>query len=133
MYPALRNYLKHIQQMFQCIIDSCANHALVQGFKCVKVVSYFCFNMQNTATHIISTAMKLASGIQLGGLHLIGVFHSFAACGKLMKITGPVTIKTSGTRFGAWMTDPMASPRNNRVSHFSFFCVPNGLEQWDLR
>lgn len=33
-----------------------------------------------------------------------------------MKITGPVTIKTSGTRFGAWMTDPMASPRNNRVS-----------------
>ncbi|KAG7336419.1 hypothetical protein KOW79_001112 [Hemibagrus wyckioides] len=36
-------------------------------------------------------------------------------CGKLMKITGPVTIKTSGTRFGAWMTDPMTSPRNNRV------------------
>ncbi|XP_016395766.1 noelin-3-like [Sinocyclocheilus rhinocerous] len=36
-------------------------------------------------------------------------------CGKLMKITGPVTIKTSGTRFGAWMTDPLASPRNNRV------------------
>ncbi|GAA6219418.1 LOW QUALITY PROTEIN: noelin-3a [Lates calcarifer] len=36
-------------------------------------------------------------------------------CGKLMKITGPVTIKTSGTRFGAWMTDPLASTRNNRV------------------
>ncbi|XP_064818883.1 noelin-3-like, partial [Oncorhynchus masou masou] len=35
-------------------------------------------------------------------------------CGKLMKITGPVTIKTSGTRFGAWMTDPQASHRNNR-------------------
>lgn len=33
-----------------------------------------------------------------------------------MKITGPVTIKTSGTRFGAWMTDPLASTRNNRVS-----------------
>ncbi|KAF3836106.1 hypothetical protein F7725_028664 [Dissostichus mawsoni] len=30
-------------------------------------------------------------------------------CGKLMKISGPVTIKTSGTRFGAWMTDPLAS------------------------
>jgi len=40
----------------------------------------------------------------------------FTACGKLMKITGPETIKTSGTRFGAWMTDPLASPRNNRVS-----------------
>ncbi|CDQ99539.1 unnamed protein product [Oncorhynchus mykiss] len=38
-------------------------------------------------------------------------------CGKLMKITGPVTIKTSGTRFGAWMTDPQASQRNNRVSY----------------
>ncbi|XP_071232492.1 noelin-3-like [Salvelinus alpinus] len=36
-------------------------------------------------------------------------------CGKLMKITGPVTVKTSGSRFGAWMTDPQASPRNNRV------------------
>ncbi|KAM3604688.1 uncharacterized protein V6R79_014882 [Siganus canaliculatus] len=36
-------------------------------------------------------------------------------CGKLMKITGPLTVKTSGTRFGAWMTDPQASPKNNRV------------------
>ncbi|XP_056594426.1 noelin-3a [Triplophysa dalaica] len=36
-------------------------------------------------------------------------------CGKLMKINGPVTIKTSGTRFGAWMTDPLASSRNNRI------------------
>ncbi|XP_034144536.1 noelin-3-like isoform X2 [Esox lucius] len=36
-------------------------------------------------------------------------------CGKLMKISGPVTVKTSGTRFGAWMTDPQASPTNNRV------------------
>lgn len=45
----------------------------------------------------------------------------FAACGKLMKITGPLTVKTSGTRFGAWMTDPQASPKNNRVS------LDNGL------
>ncbi|KAK5919840.1 hypothetical protein CgunFtcFv8_023703 [Champsocephalus gunnari] len=36
-------------------------------------------------------------------------------CGKLMKITGPQTVKTSGTRFGAWMTDPQASHKNNRV------------------
>lgn len=40
----------------------------------------------------------------------------FAACGKLMKISGPLTVKTSGTRFGAWMTDPQAPPKNNRVS-----------------
>lgn len=38
-----------------------------------------------------------------------------------MKITGPVTIKTSGTRFGAWMTDPSTSIRNNRVSNGSAF------------
>ncbi|CAL8240370.1 noelin-3a [Gadus morhua] len=36
-------------------------------------------------------------------------------CGKLMKITGPATIKTSGTRFGAWMTDPLPTTRSNRV------------------
>ncbi|XP_028588483.1 noelin-3 isoform X3 [Podarcis muralis] len=36
-------------------------------------------------------------------------------CGKLMKITGPITVKTSGTRFGAWMTDPLAPEKNNRV------------------
>lgn len=44
------------------------------------------------------------------------------ACGKLMKITGPVTIKTSGARFGAWMTDPLASTRNNRVSCENVLC-----------
>lgn len=42
-----------------------------------------------------------------------------------MKITGPVTIKTSGTRFGAWMTDPLASTRNNRVSYESRGALSN--------
>lgn len=46
----------------------------------------------------------------------------FTACGKLMKITGPLTVKTSGTRFGAWMTDPQASPKNNRVSRVNMLC-----------
>lgn len=46
----------------------------------------------------------------------------FTACGKLMKITGPLTVKTSGTRFGAWMTDPQASPKNNRVSWANLLC-----------
>ncbi|RVE62091.1 hypothetical protein OJAV_G00177530 [Oryzias javanicus] len=45
-------------------------------------------------------------------------------CGKLMKISGPLTVKTSGTRFGAWMSDPqeplqrvwyMDSYTNNRI------------------
>lgn len=46
------------------------------------------------------------------------MFFSISACGKLMKITGPITVKTSGTRFGAWMTDPLASEKNNRVCCF---------------
>ncbi|XP_054609188.1 noelin-3-like isoform X2 [Dunckerocampus dactyliophorus] len=39
----------------------------------------------------------------------------FVACGKLMKITGPLTVKTSGTRFGAWMTDPQAPSKTSKV------------------
>ncbi|KAE8610877.1 hypothetical protein XENTR_v10012269 [Xenopus tropicalis] len=42
-------------------------------------------------------------------------------CGKLMKITGPVTVKASGPRFGAWMTDPIASEKNNRVWYMDGF------------
>lgn len=46
-----------------------------------------------------------------------------------MKITGPVTIKTSGTRFGAWMTDPLATTRNNRVSNETLGFLPRVLQQ----
>lgn len=62
---------------------------------------------------------------------LIAAIALFTACGKLMKITGPVTIKTSGTRFGAWMTDPLASTRNNRVSDGAQ-CAPRSrsFQQW---
>ncbi|XP_061881204.1 noelin-like isoform X4 [Entelurus aequoreus] len=37
------------------------------------------------------------------------------ACGKLTRIAEPVTIKTSGSRFGSWMTDPLAPAGDNRV------------------
>ncbi|KAJ8792405.1 hypothetical protein J1605_019624 [Eschrichtius robustus] len=36
------------------------------------------------------------------------------ACGKLTGISDPVTIKTSGSRFGSWMTDPLAPEGDNR-------------------
>ncbi|XP_033987906.1 noelin-like, partial [Trematomus bernacchii] len=36
------------------------------------------------------------------------------ACGKLTGISEPVTIKTSGSRFGSWMTDPLAAAGDNR-------------------
>ncbi|MGH0130412.1 UNVERIFIED_CONTAM: hypothetical protein FKN15_042775 [Acipenser sinensis] len=37
------------------------------------------------------------------------------ACGKLTGISDPVTIKASGSRFGSWMTDPLAPEGDNRV------------------
>lgn len=37
------------------------------------------------------------------------------ACGKLTGISDPVTMKTSGSRFGSWMTDPLAPPGDTRV------------------
>ncbi|XP_067833985.1 noelin-3-like [Heptranchias perlo] len=37
------------------------------------------------------------------------------SCGKLMKISLPITVKTSGTRFGAWMMDPLATEKDNKV------------------
>uniref|UniRef100_A0A3B5M5M9 Olfactomedin-like domain-containing protein n=2 Tax=Xiphophorus couchianus TaxID=32473 RepID=A0A3B5M5M9_9TELE len=37
------------------------------------------------------------------------------ACGKLTGISEPITMKTSGSRFGSWMTDPLASVGDNRV------------------
>ncbi|XP_023647372.1 olfactomedin 1a isoform X2 [Brienomyrus brachyistius] len=37
------------------------------------------------------------------------------ACGKLTGISEPVTIKTSGSRFGSWMTDPLAPEGDTRV------------------
>lgn len=41
---------------------------------------------------------------------------SLPACGKLTGISDPVTVKTSGSRFGSWMTDPLAPEGDNRVS-----------------
>ncbi|XP_061674253.1 noelin-like [Syngnathoides biaculeatus] len=37
------------------------------------------------------------------------------ACGKLTRIAEPVTVKTSGSRFGSWMTDPLAPAGDTRV------------------
>ncbi|MEQ2214580.1 hypothetical protein XENOCAPTIV_013053, partial [Xenoophorus captivus] len=52
-----------------------------------------------------------------------------------MKITGPQTVKTSGTRFGAWMTDPVASPKNNREDNMckSLDMMANPLSQASKR
>lgn len=53
----------------------------------------------------------------------IKIFHAVqyfalcvSACGKLTGISEPLTIKTSGSRFGSWMMDPVAPLGDNRVS-----------------
>lgn len=47
---------------------------------------------------------------------LLCAVYCLPACGKLTGISDPVTVKTSGSRFGSWMTDPLAPEGDNRVS-----------------
>lgn len=54
------------------------------------------------------------------------------ACGKLTGISDPITIKTSGSRFGSWMTDPLAPEGDTRVCTHSqcvvgFFTFARGF------
>uniref|UniRef100_A0A8C4WTR9 Olfactomedin 1 n=1 Tax=Eptatretus burgeri TaxID=7764 RepID=A0A8C4WTR9_EPTBU len=42
-------------------------------------------------------------------------------CGKLTSLSNPLTIRTSGSRFGAWMTDPLAPSGDNRVWYMDGF------------
>lgn len=64
-----------------------------------------------------SLAVPLGEGAKTVS-HLLALtcVHSVPACGKLTGISDPVTVKTSGSRFGSWMTDPLAPEGDNRVS-----------------
>lgn len=53
-----------------------------------------------------------------------------AACGKLTGISDPITIKTSGSRFGSWMTDPLAPEGDTRVC--TCYTQSHGVEGNDL-
>lgn len=75
-----------------------------------------CFEIYSNITTVTLAAVLLCGADAVCAVCDMGLCDVFTACGKLMKITGPLTVKTSGTRFGAWMTDPQASPKNNRVS-----------------
>lgn len=46
-----------------------------------------------------------------------------SACGKLTGISDAITIKTSGSRYGSWMTDPLAPDGDTRVSSSSLYCL----------
>ncbi|XP_061150553.1 noelin-3-like [Syngnathus typhle] len=52
-------------------------------------------------------------------------------CGKLLKISSPLTVKTSGTRFGAWMTDPQASPENIKVWYMDGYTNNKIVKQYN--
>ena len=78
----------------------------------------FCFRIR-----FFAVGVNMCVGI-IGHFHPHVYITLFSACGRLMKITGPTTVKTSGTRFGAWMTDPLASEKNNRVCCFlKYLCL----------
>lgn len=67
--------------------------------------------------HPPSLAVPMGEGAKaLRRLLALTYVHSVPACGKLTGISDPVTVKTSGSRFGSWMTDPLAPEGDNRVS-----------------
>lgn len=67
--------------------------------------------------HPPSLAVPMGEGAKaLRRLLALTYVRSVPACGKLTGISDPVTVKTSGSRFGSWMTDPLAPEGDNRVS-----------------
>ncbi|XP_030630138.1 noelin-3 [Chanos chanos] len=87
-----------------------------------KLISHFKGEIRNLSSVLLGIQEEIGAydyeELQQRALTLEGRLRncmSKLTCGKLMRITGPMTIKTSGTRFGAWMTDPQASPRINKV------------------
>ncbi len=46
-----------------------------------------------------------------------------SACGKLTGISDSITVKTSGSRYGSWMTDPLAPDGDTRVSSSNLYCL----------
>ncbi|XP_051867912.1 noelin-3a [Pristis pectinata] len=52
------------------------------------------------------------------------------SCGKLMKISLPITVKTSGTRFGAWMTDPLAAQEDNKVWYMDGYTSSKVVQEY---
>jgi hypothetical protein len=77
-------------------------------------------------------------GGSIGGAEALGLWVltvcSVPACGKLTGISDPVTVKTSGSRFGSWMTDPLAPEGDNRVSvpYLVMGTTWTGELSWDL-
>ncbi|CAM9668676.1 unnamed protein product [Lampetra planeri] len=52
------------------------------------------------------------------------------ACGNLTGISNPDTVKTSGSRFGAWMTDPLASEKDNRVWYMDSYLNTRSVREY---
>ncbi|MED6265084.1 Noelin-3 [Characodon lateralis] len=91
-----------------------------------KLISQFKEEIRNLSSVLMGIQEEMGAydydELQQRVLNLENRLHSCMnklTCGKLMKITGPQTVKTSGTRFGAWMTDPVASPKNNKLCSMS--------------
>lgn len=107
-------WLRQFLPLSSCIsIIACGQKRTVQILNCIHFLSFFFPSIKTFASALSCGLCAVCDQ---------SCVMCFAACGKLMKITGPLTVKTSGTRFGAWMTDPQASPKNNRVSRANLLC-----------
>ncbi|XP_005987468.1 olfactomedin 1b isoform X2 [Latimeria chalumnae] len=52
-------------------------------------------------------------------------------CGKLTGISDPVTIRTSGSRFGSWMTDPLAPEGDNKIWYMDGYHNNRFVREYD--
>ena len=68
----------------------------------------------DTHTHTVFQPIDSIDITEINAVSCI-VSLALAACGKLTGISDPITIKTSGSRFGSWMTDPLAPEDDTRV------------------
>lgn len=66
----------------------------------------------------VPVPMPVILSVHFPHVPVIIIIHAviISACGKLTGISEPITIKTSGSRFGSWMTDPLAPAGDSRVS-----------------
>ncbi|XP_027008701.2 olfactomedin 1b isoform X1 [Tachysurus fulvidraco] len=112
-YKAMKEKMAELRPLIPVLEEYKANTQLVLQFK---------QEVQNVTASLALLQQEMGS-YDYDELHLhitsleerLHACMQKLACGKLTGISDPVTIKTSGSRFGAWMTDPLAPEGDNKV------------------
>ncbi|XP_028312208.1 noelin-like [Gouania willdenowi] len=112
-YKAMKSKMEELRPLVPLLESFRAEAVLVQSFK----------EELNNLSLLLGELQHSLGGLEQQQLHS-RVLHleerlrscmQRLACGKLTGISEPITIKTSGSRFGSWMTDPLAPPTDTRV------------------